>query len=225
MSHTSQNGASMFTGLIEGIGKVVRLEKNSTDAHIYIEPKFSFPSPVLGESVAINGVCLTVESAHNNVLSFYASAETLSCTNLDNLNNGSLVNMERALALGSRLGGHLVSGHVDFIGTVEKIHEIGHSRCFRIGFENTWAPYFIPKGSVTLDGISLTINACESTFLEVNVIPETWKVTTLSNWKQGQRVNVETDMIGKYILRFQKYNDNKQTSRINESFLRDNGFF
>ncbi len=216
----------MFTGLIEGIGEVVSVQRLGGDLRLGIRPGFAFPNPVIGESVAVNGTCLTVETAENGILSFYASEETLACSNVSLLANKSKVNMERALALSSRLGGHLVSGHVDTMGTVLSIQNIGQSRAVSIRFSDEWAKYIIPKGSVALDGISLTVNTCDFDFLTVNVIPETWKATTVANWSVGQKINIETDMIGKYILRSQFIENKKpKKSAIDEDFLRENGFF
>lgn len=216
----------MFTGLIEGLGEIVSVQKMGADLRLGIKPLFAFENPVIGESVAVNGTCLTVETAKNSLLTFYASKETLSCSNISLLNAKSIVNLERALALGSRLGGHLVSGHVDTVGTVLSIEEIGRSRAVTIGFDSSWAEYVIPKGSVALDGISLTVNTCGFDFLTVNVIPETWKVTTVARWNVGQKINIETDMIGKYILRSRYLEENKpKKSGITEDFLRENGFF
>lgn len=215
----------MFTGLVAGQGEIVFFNKNSNDARLGIKPNFIFENPVIGESVAINGACLTVESFSNGVLSFYTSAETLSCSTLTALALGNRVNMERALALGDRLGGHLVSGHIDCVGTLMKIQDIGSSKSLKIAFLEEIAPYIIPKGSIALDGISLTVNTCGISFLEVNVIPETWKVTNISQWKEGQRINIETDMIGKYILRFKTIEKNTHnTSRIDAQFLSEHGF-
>lgn len=215
----------MFTGLVAGQGEIVFFNKNSNDARLGIKPNFIFENPVIGESVAINGACLTVESFSNGVLSFYTSAETLSCSTLGALALGNRVNMERALALGDRLGGHLVSGHIDCVGTLTKIQDVGNSKCISIAFPEEVASYIISKGSIALDGISLTVNTCGISFLEVNVIPETWKVTNISQWKEGQRINIETDMIGKYILRFKTVEQNTHnTSRINTHFLSEHGF-
>ena len=219
----------MFTGLVAGQGEIVFFDKNnhqnSHDARLGIKPKFIFENPVLGESVAINGACLTVESFDNGILTFYTSEETLSCSTLGLLSLGNKVNMERALALGDRLGGHLVSGHIDCVGKLSKIQNVGDSKCFRITFSEEIAPCIIPKGSIALDGISLTVNTCDNNFLEVNVIPETWKVTNISLWKEGQLINIETDMIGKYILRSTTIQQTtKNISRIDTHFLHENGF-
>lgn len=216
----------MFTGLVEGLGEITVIHSLGNDLRLYVKPLFTFDTPIIGESVAINGVCLTVEKAENHILGFYASHETLMCSNIKLLKNKSLVNMERALALGARLGGHLVSGHVDTLGTVFSLENNGNSKIITIQFDKEFAKYIIPKGSVALDGISLTVNACGIDYLTVNVIPETWKVTSIAKWNIGQKINIETDMIGKYILRSQFIEENKtQKSKIDENFLRENGFF
>ncbi len=216
----------MFTGLVEGLGEITAIHSLGNDLRLDVKPLFTFENPIIGESVAINGVCLTVEKAENHILGFYASHETLMCSNIKLLKNKSLVNMERALALGARLGGHLVSGHVDTLGTVISLENNGNSKIITIQFDNEFAKYIIPKGSVALDGISLTVNACGIDYLTVNVIPETWKVTSIAKWNIGQKINIETDMIGKYILRSQFIEENKtQKSKIDENFLRENGFF
>lgn len=216
----------MFTGLIEGLGEVAAVRRLGADLRLGISPLFRLDNPVIGESVAVNGTCLTLESVNAGILTFYASAETLSCSGISLLSPKTLVNLERALALGSRLGGHLVSGHVDTVGTVAAVRNIGQSWEITVNFSEEWAKYIIPKGSVALDGISLTVNTCGFDYLTVNVIPETWKVTTVAHWQIGQKINIETDMIGKYILRsrFVEENQPKQ-SKINEDFLRENGFF
>lgn len=225
----------MFTGLIAGQGELIFIEKKGMDTRFGIRAHFPFNAPVLGESVAINGACLTVESFSENNLSektltFFVSGETLACTTLATLQKGAYVNMERALAFGDRLGGHLVSGHVDCIGTILHIQDRGQSRQVRVGFSKEIAPYIIPKGSIALDGVSLTVNDCGMDFLEVNIIPETWKVTSISRFKVGQQINMETDMIGKYILRSKQVEQEKiqfnvvEKSRIDTDFLRENGF-
>lgn len=220
----------MFTGLIAGQGEIISIQKTTQDIRLTIRTHFPFISPILGESVAINGACLTVESFSENTLTFFVSGETLACTTLATLQKSAYVNMERALALGDRLGGHLVSGHIDCIASILSIQDIGQSRCVRVGFSKEIAPYIISKGSVTLEGISLTVNDCGIDFLEVNIIPETWKVTSISHWKVGQQINMETDMIGKYILRqtqlVQENRDSNQgqKSSIDTKFLQENGF-
>ena len=189
----------MFTGLIQGQGKITALNRSGAEARLTIAPQFELANIIDGESIAVNGACLSVEHHSKNFFAAYASAETLSRTTLGKLCVGDMVNLERALAVGDRLGGHLVSGHVDTIATVESVRQKGQSLLCRLRFDKTFAPQVIAKGSVTLDGISLTINDCGNDFLEVNIIPDTQKRTTMRAWKQGVAVNMETDLIGKYV--------------------------
>ena len=191
----------MFTGLVHGQGEVTALERRGGQMRLRLRPLFALAEPCVGESIAVNGTCLTLESWDASAESFtvYASMETVDRTSLGALRVGSRVNLERALALGERLGGHLVSGHVDTVAHVEGVRPAGDSRWCRLTFEPVWSAHVIPKGSVTLDGISLTVNACGPGWLEVNVIPETWRVTTVSTWSDGRPVNLETDLIGKYV--------------------------
>ena len=216
----------MFTGIILGQGEIAAVERRRDELRLRVYPLFPLADPKIGESIAVNGACLTVEAWDGRTFSAYASAETLSCTALGDLRHGERVNLERALALGERLGGHLVSGHVDTVASVESIHLLGDSRCCRLNFEPAWSTQIIPKGSVALDGISLTVNNCGTGWLEVNVIPETWRVTTVSAWKTGRKVNLETDVIGKYVSRLLvPYADEKKhSSGLTMEFLQENGF-
>ena len=189
----------MFTGIIQGQGEVLALRDCGTGRRCSLRPLFSLPSIVDGESIAVNGACLSVETHGERVFTAYASTETLSRTTLGRLKTGDSVNMERALAMGDRLGGHLVSGHVDCLATVRSVTGAGQSLCCRIAFPKEYGVEVIAKGSVALDGISLTINDCGPDFLEVNIIPDTQKRTTMRNWRPGTLVNMETDLIGKYV--------------------------
>lgn len=189
----------MFTGIIQGQGEVRSLRRTGGECHICLRPLFTLPDIVDGESIAVNGACLSVEEHGADTYTAYASGETLSRTTLGALQTGHLVNLERALALGDRLGGHLVSGHVDCIATVREVRQAGQSLRCRIAFPAEVGVEVIPKGSVTLDGISLTVNDCGPDFLEVNIIPDTQKRTTMLHWRPGVTVNMETDLIGKYV--------------------------
>ena len=192
----------MFTGIIHGQGKILVRHIHGAECRFRIQPQFPLPEIMDGESIAVNGVCLSVENHDTTSFSVYASAETLSCTTLGATHIGHLVNLERALTLGDHLGGHLVSGHIDCLATAQSIRPSGQSQCCRFSFPAAYASQVIPKGSVALDGISLTVNTCEANFFEVNIIPDTQKRTTMSLWKPGAKVNMETDMIGKYVHRF-----------------------
>ncbi len=215
----------MFTGIINGLGQICSVHKNAQETRLSIKALFALDNIEVGESIAVNGVCLTVESGSNNVFSAYASAETMSLTNLGLLNQGSLVNLERALALGQRLGGHIVSGHVDGQAKVISITKVLQSHCIRLSFEQKFSAEIIKKGSVTLDGISLTINTCGADFLEVNVIPETWASTTVKQWKAESLINLETDIIGKYVHHMLKpWQGESEKSTISLQLLAENGF-
>ncbi len=191
----------MFTGLILGMGDVTRVTPGTEEARFTIRALFPAPAWVTGESISVNGVCLSVETFDAVGFTAYASQETLRISNLKHLRSGSRVNLERALSLGDRLGGHMVSGHVDGIARVTSITSAGSSLRIRAHFPAEFAAQVIPKGSVALDGVSLTVNACGPDFLEVNVIPETQRSTTIAGWKVAQELNFETDLIGKYVQR------------------------
>ncbi len=215
----------MFTGLTIAVGEVVRLVPGSGDVRLRIRPEPAFTALQKGESIAVNGACLSVESFDADTFTAYASRETLSLTNLGGLRPGGRVNLERALCLGDRLGGHLVSGHVDALATVEHIAPTGDSLRIRVRFPEIFGPQVIQKGSVTLDGVSLTVNDCGLDFLEVNVIPETQKATTIGSWRPGRTVNLETDLIGKYVQRLLRPTETSGTSGgLTLDMLRDNGF-
>lgn len=216
----------MFTGLVLGMGEVVRVAAGPREARFAFRPLFPVSAWVKGESIAINGACLSVETFDRNGFTAYASQETLSLTNLRFLGAGSRVNLERALALGDRLGGHLVSGHVDGLAELASIREAGSSRVMRVTFPEAFSPQIIAKGSVALDGVSLTVNDCGPGFLEVNVIPETLETSTVGSWVIGQQLNFETDMIAKYVARLlAPWSGAAQTeSRLSMDFLREHGF-
>ena len=217
----------MFTGLVMGLGRILEAKARGGETRFRIRTLFDLDTIVLGESIAVSGACLTVETAGKNEFTAYASAETLSKTGLGALKPGDTVNLERALALGDRLGGHLVAGHVDCQAVIESAVPDGQSTRFRLTFPEEFSVYVVPKGSVALDGISLTVNDCGAGFLTVNIIPSTMGATTIGSWKPGLTVNMETDMLGKYVLRMLgpwRAADDAKTSRITEDFLRDNGF-
>ncbi len=189
----------MFTGLIEGMGKISGIRRTYNEMRVTVTPLFDTADCQLGDSVCVNGACLTVTEMREGALSMDVSGETLSRTTLGLLRLGDDVNLERALRLTDRLGGHLVSGHVDGIGKILKKEQVHQSWFIRIGIEETISRYTINKGSIAVDGISLTINACEKDFFEVNIIPQTGMATTLLTKKIGDPVNIETDLIGKYV--------------------------
>lgn len=218
----------MFTGIVQGVGTVADIARHGGETRLTLSPHFSLTDYVRGESIAVNGVCLTVESFSSGAFTAYASAETMDVSNLGLLRPGAAVNLERALRLGDRLGGHLVSGHVDALAAVRSIRQAGESRICRLEFPARLAAQIIPKGSVALDGVSLTVNDCGQDYLEVNVIPATQGETTISGWTPGTRVNLETDVIGKYVERmlgpWGAGPDSARRPGITPDFLREHGF-
>ncbi len=218
----------MFTGLIEGLGKVSGIRRSRNEMRVSIMPSFDATDCEIGESISVNGVCLTVTERREGSLSMDVSGETLSRSTLRLLKVGDAVNLERALRLTDRLGGHLVSGHVDGIGTIVMKDQSGQSWVIRIKVEEGLSRYLIEKGSIAVDGISLTINACENDSFEVNIIPQTGVATTLLRKKTGDPVNVETDLIGKYVeklfLREGPGRDEKKASGIDLDTLVKHGF-
>ncbi len=220
----------MFTGLINGQGSVLGMEPRGDETRLRIQALYNLDNIILGESIAVNGTCLTVEASGPRLFSAYASAETVRSTSLGSLKPGARVNLERALAVGDRLGGHIVSGHVDCVAEILLVQQQGESRRIRVGFPESFGSEVIRKGSVALDGISLTVNDCGPDFLEVNVIPETWRVTTIAQWVPGTRINMETDVIGKYVRRMLaphvgSTGEEPERAGVSLEFLRENGFF
>jgi riboflavin synthase len=218
----------MFTGIIQGLGLVAAMDRRGSETRFTVRPDFALTDYALGESIAVNGVCLTVETFGAGWFTAYASGETMSVTNLGALGVSSAVNLERALAMGDRLGGHIVSGHVDCLAEVLSIRQAGQSRIYRLGFPASYSVQVIPKGSVALDGISLTVNDCGQGYLEVNIIPATQRETTISDWAQGRRINMETDVIGKYVQRmlgpWSEGRAKGAPSAITPDFLKEHGF-
>jgi len=189
----------MFTGLIEGIGKVKELSRFGEDLSITISPLFDMPDIRIGESISVDGVCLTVTRLGQGSFRLDVSAETLSKSTLTETKVGDEVNLERALRVTDRLGGHLVSGHVDGVGRILKKEQRQRSWVLWFGVEENLLRYIIEKGSVAVDGISLTVNRCDDHAFEVNVIPQTGRETGILKKKVGAPVNIETDLIGKYV--------------------------
>lgn len=189
----------MFTGLAEGLGRIKGLRRMKDHMQVSVSPLFEMNGCRLGDSVSVSGVCLTVSRMEGDAVYMDVSGETLERTTLGSLRRGDLVNLERALRLTDRLGGHLVLGHVDGIGKILKKQARNNSWVVKIEIHETLWRYIIEKGSIAVDGISLTINACEKTNFEVNIIPHTGAQTTLLKKNVGDPVNVETDLIGKYV--------------------------
>ncbi|MBI3586822.1 MAG: riboflavin synthase [Ignavibacteriales bacterium] len=191
----------MFTGLIEEIGTIERLEKKRGGVVVTIRAKKTSRGLKVGESIAINGVCLTAIARKKNKFNIQAVEETLRKTNLGSLREGDSTNLERALLPNERLGGHFVLGHVDGIGTIERVLARKSSWMFWIKVPKRFARYLIPVGSVAVNGVSLTVASLRGQTFGVSIIPHTMDVTTFRNLKKGDRVNIEFDVLGKYIER------------------------
>ena len=227
----SERYDNMFTGLVQVLGEVSHREQAGFGgARFGLSFSPAWRDMRQGESIAVNGVCLTVESCVPGGGGFgcYASAETLDASTLGSLRSGDHVNLERALQLGDRLGGHFVSGHVDGVANIVSVSKEGLSHSVRLRVDPLLCLGVIQRGSVALDGVSLTVVECGRDFLCVNVIPETWAMTTLSGWKPGSRVNIETDMIGKYVSHLLTPWSGREAGRDNGGltldFLREHGF-
>jgi riboflavin synthase len=191
----------MFTGLIEDVGKVVKIERRGNAAVLTVTTALPLVEVRMGDSVAINGVCLTVVAAKGDGLSFDVSPETLEKTGIGRLSPGDTVNLERAMLLSDRLGGHIVTGHIDCIATVAARREDSGNIVLEFRLPGESARYLVPKGSVAIDGISLTVNSVSGDFFSVNIIPHTALMTTLRFRRPGDQVNIETDIIGRYVER------------------------
>ncbi len=216
----------MFTGIIQTVGSIALLERTGGDAYVRITTgALDMRDVQRGDSIAVSGVCLTAieHSAHGFTAD--VSGETLARTTLGNLDTGSRVNLEKALTPASRLGGHLVSGHVDAVGEVVERHAEARSVRFRIQAPAALARYIAAKGSICLDGVSLTVNAVEGALFDVNVVPHTLQFTTFGEVQPGYRVNLEVDLIARYLERLmlgERAAD--PASTITHVFLAEHGF-
>jgi riboflavin synthase len=218
----------MFTGLVEGIGKVKETNRVREDMRLTIVPPFDMSDCQIGDSISVNGVCLSITGIKEGGFRMDVSGETISRSTMGQLKPGDEVNLERALRLTDRLGGHLVSGHVDGIGKILKKEQKQRSWLLRIGIDEALGKYTIEKGSIAVDGISLTITDCQDRYFEVNIIPQTAQETTILRKKVGDLVNIETDMIGKYVERFflkdRLSEQEKGSSVIDREMLKKYGF-
>ncbi len=215
----------MFTGLIEAVGTVRGLRSTGGSTQLQIASSLVNDGLQLGESIAVNGACLTVVAWDNSSFSVDVSPETLACTTLGQLQSGQPVNLERALRLSDRLGGHLVSGHIDCVATVVRRSVDGNAIRFEFSVPAAISRYIVAKGSVAVDGISLTVNRAEEDLFSVAVIPHSLEKTTLKDRAAGDRVNIETDLLGRYVERLLAgKTETEPGSHLNLDFLAKNGF-
>lgn len=223
----------MFTGIIQAIGKVNLLERRGGDLRVSIHaPDLDWADVELGDSIAANGVCLTAVELGGESYTADVSTETIEHTSIAHWKKGDVVNLEKALTPSSRLGGHIVSGHVDGVGDVIERHVDARSERFSIQAPKTLAKYIAHKGSITVDGISLTVNAVNGDIFELNIVPHTLKHTIMNAYKVGTKINLEVDVIARYLERLllgdkaaeQSADHTSMTSTLNTQFLADNGY-
>lgn len=218
----------MFTGIIEELGVIQEIKKSSKSSKLLIKANKVLENTNVGDSICTNGVCLTVTNLKANSFEADVMAETLRRSNLGDLKVGSKVNLERALTLQSRLGGHIVSGHIDGTGTIISLIKEDNATWVTIKTTNDILRYIVLKGSITIDGISLTVAYVDENVFKVSIIPHTAQETTLLNKSIGETVNLECDVISKYIEKLMGLNtkeENKKNTSLTEDFLRENGFF
>ena len=213
----------MFTGIIEETGSVARVLQGGTSGEIRINASYVLEGTKLGDSIAVNGVCLTVTGLYDDGFTADVMPETLRRSNLGRLRSGDRVNLERAMAADGRFGGHIVSGHIDGTGEIVSLRNEGNAVWVRIRAKEEILALIVEKGSITIDGISLTVATLGTDHFEVSIIPHTGQQTTLLKKKPGDKVNLENDIIGKYVQRL--LGKSTQSSGITESFLAEHGFF
>jgi len=221
----------MFTGIVEEIGTVVSISKGVQSSKLTLQGDVIFEDMHIGDSIAVNGVCLTVTTKTSNTFTVDVMAETLRRSSLGSLTNGSKVNMERAMAANGRFGGHIVSGHIDGTGEIESFVKEDNAVWVTIKTPAKILKYIIEKGSITIDGISLTVAYVDNHCFKVSLIPHTAANTTLLSKQPGNIVNLENDIVGKYIDKLLHFKDNseeesiaKKESGISMDFLAKNGF-
>ncbi|WP_195946079.1 riboflavin synthase [Paraclostridium bifermentans] len=216
----------MFTGIVEEIGTIKQIKNGLKSSKLIISCNKVLEKTEIGDSICTNGVCLTVTNINKETFEADVMAETIRKSNLNTLKIGSKVNLERALSLSTRLGGHLVSGHIDGIGYIKDLKKEDTAIWITIKTSADILRYIIYKGSITIDGISLTIAYVDDYVFKVSIIPHTLQQTILSSKNIGDSVNLECDMIGKYVEKLLGITspDKKQANNINETFLKENGF-
>lgn len=215
----------MFTGIVEEIGTILNIKKDEEQYSILIKAEKIIESTKIGDSICTNGVCLTVTKMIEDQIEVDVMPETLRRTNLGELVKGSKVNLERALRLESRLGGHIVSGHIDGIGTIINIRKEDNAVWVQIQLDKEFLKYVVEKGSIAIDGISLTVAYVDEASFKVSIIPHTSKETILLTKTIGDKVNIECDILGKYIEKLFNHKANiDKKDDINKSFLIENGF-
>jgi riboflavin synthase len=211
----------MFTGIIEEVGAVRALQQLGKGRRMEIGASIALKDVAEGDSIAVNGVCLTVTHFTRNSFTVEAVEETMKKSTLASLAPGAQVNLERALRADGKLGGHFVQGHVDFTTEIRSIERRAESWMVAIAYPSESAANIIPLGSIAIDGVSLTIAEKDASVFRISVIPHTWETTLFRNYVQGARVNIELDMIGKYVLNYLRESG---SAGITEGYLRNLGY-
>ena len=211
----------MFTGLIEEIGVVRGLSRSYKSLKLSINKPFSFNDVSIGESVSLNGACLTIAKLDKELITFDVIEESLGRTNLGDLKKGDKVNLERAIKIGQRMGGHFVTGHIDYKAQIKRVDINKDNAKLEITLPQEYKRYVVPKGSISVDGVSLTVGEAFSDRFLVYLIPHTLEGTTLGLRRKGDIVNIEVDMLPKYALKFE---GREEASKIDMSFLKEHGF-
>lgn len=219
-----QKGETMFTGIIEETGTLCEIKKGAVSAQVRIRCRKVLEGTKIGDSIAVNGICLTVTSMAKDSFTADVMAETMRRSSLSETAVPGTVNLERAMAANGRFGGHIVSGHIDGCGRITDIRQEENAVWYTVEAEEKLLRYIVEKGSVALDGISLTVANAAARDFQVSVIPHTRQETSLSERKIGSIVNIECDIVGKYIEKFMAAREQKEPSRISEKFLMEHGF-
>jgi len=218
----------MFTGIIETLGTIAALEPRGGDLRLKVRaPEMDLGDTRLGDSIAVNGVCLTVTELNGGQFGADVSRESLSVTTLGDLGVGDRVNLEQALTLNTRLGGHLVSGHVDGVGELLAMQPDARSTRVQFRAPDALARYIAAKGSITIDGTSLTVNGVDGATFDVNIIPHTWDMTRFSVYRVGSRVNLEVDLVARYLERLvlgERAAQPGHSGGLSEDWLAEQGF-
>lgn len=214
----------MFTGLIEEVGTLLRVQRASHGARLMISAHQVLEDTRIGDSIAVNGVCLTVTELHAQSFGVDVVAETLARSSLGQTASGALVNLERAMRSDGRFGGHVVAGHVDDTGIVQQVHAVGSGRILSIRVSKSLTRYIVEKGSITVDGVSLTVMSCDEDGFQISLIPHSSGSTTLGSVRIGERVNIEVDVLAKYVEKLLGQQGGKTTGPLSYDQLRDWGY-
>ena len=217
----------MFTGIVEEKGVVDRISRGANSAELFIKAEKVLEGTAIGDSIAVNGVCLTVTSINGSIFSADVMHETLNRSSLASLRSGSRVNLERAMQMGGRFGGHIVSGHIDGTGRIISIRKDDNAIWYQISASPQILRYIVEKGSITVDGISLTVAKTDEGTFSISAIPHTVAVTVLSDRREGDTVNLENDIIGKYVEKLMQPSEDvkkESSSGLTQEFLSMHGF-